>query len=185
MKFVASILGILLAGAPALADMGPPPGWKRAKTTNRITTELDLRGTTLILVVHSLPFGPEYQGSVEFVKLPLEKSGHYRQAAELLVLPTAVADEYGSAKAIQEAAKNRGEIQRFPLAFDEDVPAWYGTDFTINHRLERDAAGRYSLVRTSWRPANQCCVVALLVPLAFAILGIRLIRSRVRRRREP
>jgi hypothetical protein len=65
------------------------------------------------------------------------------------------------------------------------VPEWYSSEFTVNHRLVRNGDS-FELERVSWRPANQCCVVAILIPIAFIFGGFWLIRRLWRNwRKEP
>ncbi|HEY3788988.1 MAG TPA: hypothetical protein VGL71_09040 [Urbifossiella sp.] len=163
----------------AIADFGFP-GQKQANVTLRIHLRQPEPDQAFAIVRYRIRYDKETPNGVpenvgEFIKLspekPIEVHGRRRENVHLLIVSKEKAATFASANDLAES--NAGI--RIPLNFDESLPEWYATKFTITYRLEPKASGQFELVRETWRPENQCCVVAILLPLATIFGGVWLV----------
>jgi len=176
---------LLLGSTPIRADMGFP-GMKQAKVAIRIQSDQTFPDHYFLIArFHRHPDPRKTEASKEYEaeyvdagRFPIEVHGLRREGVYLVIVPRR--DGELAAKAIAESGHGG---QRIELSFDESVPEWYGKEFTINYSLRQTSASRFELDRTSWRPANQCCVVAVLIPVGCMLGGLWLIRKLWRKRK--
>jgi hypothetical protein len=174
---------VLLATSSARADMGPfLPAQAYAKVVHRI--EITEEQPDYVFVVCQRFDGPphfESRRESTFVYLkpgqPLEFTGERYDTAGLLIVPREVAKAFPSAAALAESVQS-GETfatqHRFTMR--STVPAWGQSEITATYRVQPAKSGGLEIVRTSWDPLWQWYIVALLVPLAFLLGGIWIVR---------
>ena len=197
MKFLRTTLIVGLftaASAPCRADMGFP-GMKNPHVTLSIRTSEEIPDFVFLVVREKSDWDQAKRETVTknegaFITLtvdqPIEVSGHRRENVELWIIAKTTAASFPSTSELLNANPPVVPKERIRLDFDESVPEWYGNDFTVNYRLVRASDDRFELVRVSWRPVNQCCVVAILIPIGFICGGFWLIRRLWRNwRKEP
>lgn len=107
--------------------------------------------------------------------------------AVLFIVPRTVAARYPAALDLAKAilANEVSSATQYELPFREDVPEWQSQEITVTHRVRRVAnSENLEVIRTTWDQGYQCCVVALLCPIATVLGGLWLIR-RWRRKMVP
>ncbi|HEY1189410.1 MAG TPA: hypothetical protein VGE74_17280 [Gemmata sp.] len=171
------------------------PGLKRVQPTHRIIAAEAFPDHVFVLYRPRFKYAKNAQSgrevledasSAEYVEVapdrplvvaPVEQMGE--RYAELLVVPRATAAQHpsalGLAKAIMEGRVTDSE--RYTLPFRESVPEWSGNHITITHRVQRvKNSEKLEVVRTTWDQGYQCCVAALLGPVAVLLGGLYLVR---------
>jgi hypothetical protein len=182
---------VLLAASPALADIAPSlpgPGTKRASVNHSIETREDMQDYVFVVIRWNARHGRQ---GMEYVQLnrgqplvPPDPNG-YREGFKLVVISKVAAEPYKTVEELIAAvdAKQVPVTLREDFSFDSTaVPYWADRPHVITYELRRSASGDgLEIVRTSWDPLWQWYIAALMIPLAFLLGGIWLVRRFTRR----